>query len=76
MGSSNESVHAHSHFLQGSAIQAAYGCSYRLLETENNQSITSKEDYINCTVIFVDGGEVTTYPNTQIRGRGNYGFWR
>lgn len=46
------------------------------IETENNQSITSKEDYINCTVIFVDGGEVTTYPNTQIRGRGNYGFWR
>ncbi len=28
------------------------------IETENNQSITSKEDYINCTVIFVDGGEV------------------
>ena len=24
----------------------------------------------------MDGGEVTAYPNIQIRGRGNYGFWR
>ena len=45
------------------------------IETENNQSIISKEDYINCTVIYVDGGEVTTYPNTQIRGRGNSSWW-
>lgn len=34
------------------------------IETENNQSITSKEDYINCTVIYVDGGA------------DNDGFWR
>ena len=45
------------------------------IETENNQSIISKEDYINCTVIYVDGGEVTAYPNTQIRGRGNSSWW-
>ena len=34
------------------------------IETEKNQSITCKEDYINCTVIFVDGGA------------DNDGFWR
>ena len=45
------------------------------IETENNQPITSKEDYIRCTFIYVDGEQTTRYENTQIRGRGNSSWW-
>ncbi len=45
------------------------------IETEGGKSITSKEDYLNCTVIYVDGDQVTRYENTQIRGRGNSTWW-
>ena len=45
------------------------------IETANSQRITSKEDYITCRLTYVDGGEVTTYDNTQIRGRGNSTWW-
>ncbi|MBO4826057.1 MAG: CotH kinase family protein [Prevotella sp.] len=45
------------------------------VETENRQAITSKEDYIRCTFIYVDAGQTTRYENTQIRGRGNSSWW-
>jgi len=45
------------------------------IETENRRAITSKEDYILCTFIYVDGDETTRYENTQIRGRGNSTWW-
>ena len=38
------------------------------IETENRSSITSKEEYINCTFIYVDGDSLARYENTQIRG--------
>ena len=44
-------------------------------ETENRRSITSKEQYINCTLIYVDGESMLRYENTQIRGRGNSSWW-
>ncbi|MBR5929148.1 MAG: hypothetical protein IKZ93_04085, partial [Prevotella sp.] len=40
------------------------------IETENRQSITSKENYIYCTFIYVDGDSIGRFENTQIRGRG------
>lgn len=45
------------------------------IETENRRSITSKEQYVNCTLIYVDGETTTRYENTQIRGRGNSTWW-
>ncbi len=45
------------------------------IETENRRSITSKEKYINCTFIYVDGDSLARYENTQIRGRGNSTWW-
>jgi hypothetical protein len=45
------------------------------IETENRQPITSKEDYIKCSFIYVDGDQTTRYENTQIRGRGNSSWW-
>ena len=45
------------------------------IETENNRQITSKEQYIYCTLIYVDGGSFACYENTQIRGRGNSSWW-
>ena len=45
------------------------------IETDNHQNITSKEDYINCTLVMVDGDHTTRYENTQIRGRGNSSWW-
>ena len=45
------------------------------IETENAQDITSKENYLNCTFIMVDGDNVTRLENTQIRGRGNSSWW-
>ncbi len=45
------------------------------IETENRRAITSKEQYVNCTLIYVDGGTTTRYENTQIRGRGNSTWW-
>ena len=45
------------------------------IETENRQAITSKEAYINCSFIYVDGDQTTRYDNTQIRGRGNSSWW-
>ena len=45
------------------------------IETENSQNITSKENYIKCTLIVVDGDNTTRYENTQIRGRGNSSWW-
>ena len=41
------------------------------IETENAQDITSKENYLKCTFIMVDGDNTTRIENTQIRGRGN-----
>ena len=46
------------------------------IETENRRSITSKEQYINCTLIYVDGESMLRYENTQIRGRGNSSWWK
>ena len=45
------------------------------IETENRQGITSKEDYIQCTFIMVDGDSIARYDNTLIRGRGNSSWW-
>lgn len=45
------------------------------IETENRRSITSKEQYINCTFIYVDGDSLGRYENTLIRGRGNSTWW-
>ena len=45
------------------------------IETENRRSITSKEQYINSTLIYVDGESMLRYENTQIRGRGNSSWW-
>ena len=45
------------------------------IETEGGRSIVSKEDYIYCSLVYVDGGEVTRYDSTQIRGRGNSTWW-
>ena len=45
------------------------------IETENAQDITSKENYLKCTFIMVDGDNTTRIENTQIRGRGNSSWW-
>lgn len=45
------------------------------IETENGRSITSKEQYTKCTLIIVDGDSIATYPDTEIRGRGNSTWW-
>lgn len=45
------------------------------IETENRRSITSKEQYQNCTLILVDGESTLRYENAQIRGRGNSTWW-
>jgi len=45
------------------------------IETDNHCSITSKEQYISCTIIIVDGDSIASYPNTEIRGRGNSTWW-
>ena len=45
------------------------------VETENAQDITSKENYLHCTFIMVDGDCTTRIENTQIRGRGNSSWW-
>lgn len=45
------------------------------IETDNHQSITSKEDYIKCTFVIVDGDSIARYENTEIRGRGNSSWW-
>lgn len=45
------------------------------IETENRQGITSKEDYILCTFVMVDGDNVARYDSTLIRGRGNSSWW-
>ena len=45
------------------------------IETENRRDITSKDQYMNCTLILVDDGSTLRYENTQIRGRGNSTWW-
>ena len=45
------------------------------IETENRQAITSKEAYIKCSFIYVDGDQTKRYDSTQIRGRGNSSWW-
>ena len=45
------------------------------IETENGSNITSKEQYIKCRLVYVDGDSVATYPDTEIRGRGNSTWW-
>ena len=45
------------------------------IQTENGKGITSNEDYINCTLTYVDGDSIATFPDTQIRGRGNSSWW-
>jgi len=43
-----------------------------IINTYNNQSITSKVDYIYSTMYYVDENDVVTkYDSMQIRGRGN-----
>lgn len=41
------------------------------IETENRQTITSKENYINATLRYVDGNGEKHYDALGIRGRGN-----
>lgn len=41
------------------------------INTENGQSITSKDTYIYSTMIYVDGDSVAQYDSLRIRGRGN-----
>lgn len=60
--------HAQS-YLQRTDVPSVY------IETENRRSITSKEQYINCTFIYVDGDSLGRYENTLIRGRGNSTWW-
>ena len=45
------------------------------IETDDQRGITSKEHYTNCTLTIVDGDSIATYPNTEIRGRGNSTWW-
>lgn len=45
------------------------------IETEKHQAITSKEDYIQCTFVMVDGDSIARYDSTLIRGRGNSSWW-
>lgn len=45
------------------------------IETENGRSITSKEQYTKCSLTIVDGDSIATYPDTEIRGRGNSTWW-
>ena len=45
------------------------------IETDGHRSITSKEQYISCTITIVDGDSTAVYPNTEIRGRGNSTWW-
>ena len=45
------------------------------IETEGGRDIVSKENYINCTFVYVDGDSLARYENTQIRGRGNSSWW-
>lgn len=66
-------------FVLGMDVQAQNGDYHRVtnlphiyIETENGAAITSKENYILCTFIYVDeDDQVTSYAMTQIRGRGN-----
>lgn len=45
---------------------------HMLIDTENRQSINSKDTYIYATMHFVDTADVvTTYDSLRIRGRGN-----
>lgn len=41
------------------------------IETENNQPIVSKEDYLNATLHYVDETGVKVYEDMEVRGRGN-----
>lgn len=41
------------------------------IETENSQSITSKEDYVRATLRYVDESGVKVYDALGVRGRGN-----
>lgn len=45
------------------------------IETDNHRSITSKEEYIGCTITIVEGDSIATYADTEIRGRGNSSWW-
>ena len=45
------------------------------IETDGQRSITSKGQYISCTITIVDGDSVAVYPDTEIRGRGNSTWW-
>ena len=45
------------------------------IETENHQAINSKDTYVNCTFVMVDGQDTLRYEQTQIRGRGNSSWW-
>lgn len=38
------------------------------IETEGGKNIVSKEDYINCTLIYVDEEQTTRYENGEYRG--------
>ena len=45
------------------------------IETDNRKPVTSKEDYIGCSVVYVDGNQTIRYENSLIRGRGNSTWW-
>ena len=45
------------------------------IETENRRAVNSKEEYIYCSFVLVEDGQVTRYDSTQIRGRGNSTWW-
>lgn len=45
------------------------------IETEGNQTVSSKEEYIKCCFVMVDGDSIARYDSTLIRGRGNSSWW-
>ena len=41
------------------------------IDTYNNQSVTSKTEYIYATMVYVSGTDTLRYDSMKIRGRGN-----
>ncbi len=46
------------------------------IETEGQQTINSKENYLTCRLIMVNGKEQRVFDNVQIRGRGNSTWYK
>lgn len=45
------------------------------IETNNNEEISSKTEYIYCKIVMNTGNELSVYDSVQIKGRGNTSWW-